>query len=142
MGLAPPSLVEDKRALRRAMRDRREALSLDERVRRSSAAAARLAELPEFARATAVAGFMATASEIDPAPALNVVGRRGGTVAFPRVTMDQPRLRFHRVAGPDDLRVGAYGILEPRAECPEVAADQVDLFLIPGLAFDGAGGRL
>lgn len=63
-------------------------------------------------------------------------------MAFPRVTMEQPRLRFHRVASPDDLRVGAYGILEPRAECPEVAAEEVDLFLIPGLAFDRTGGRL
>jgi 5-formyltetrahydrofolate cyclo-ligase len=63
-------------------------------------------------------------------------------VVYPRVTAGQPRLRFHWVAGPDDLQPGAYGILEPQEACPEVAAGDLDVILLPGLAFDPAGGRL
>ena len=138
----PPSLVEEKRVLRRAMSDRRAALPAEERAERSRQAARRLAELPELAGARAVAGFLAKGAEIDPAEALAEVGRRGGTVVYPRVTAGEPRLRFHWVAGPDDLRPGAYGILEPEAACPEVAPQDLDVILLPGLAFDPAGRRL
>jgi 5-formyltetrahydrofolate cyclo-ligase len=141
MSLAP-SLVEEKRALRRAMTDRRAALSAEERARRSRAACGRLAALPELAAARAVAGFVATPAEIDPAEALAEVGRRGGTVAYPRVTTGVPRLRFHRVEAPTDLRPGAFGVLEPREDCPEVPPGDLDVIVVPGLVFDEAGRRL
>ena len=137
-----PSLVEEKRVLRRAMRDRRAALAPQERADRSRQAARRLVEMPELAGARAVAGFWAIRSEIDPAEALAEVGRRGGTVVYPRVSARQPRLRFHWVAGPEELRPGAYGILEPPEACPEVPPQDLDVILLPGLAFDPAGRRL
>jgi 5-formyltetrahydrofolate cyclo-ligase len=136
------SLVEEKRALRRVMRERRLALGEEERAERARAATQNLNALPELAAARAVAGFMATPSELDPAGALAEVGRRGAAVAYPRVTAGAPRLRFHRVAGPADLRPGAYGILEPQEACPEVPAEDLDVILVPGLAFDGEGHRL
>jgi 5-formyltetrahydrofolate cyclo-ligase len=136
------SLIEEKRALRRAMRERRGALGVEERAERARAANQNLSALPELAAARAVAGFVATRSELDPAEALAEAGRRGAAVAFPRVTAGEPRLRFHRVAGPEDLLPGAYGILEPQPACPEVSADALDVILMPGLAFDGDGHRL
>jgi 5-formyltetrahydrofolate cyclo-ligase len=140
MGSAP-SVVEEKRALRRAMSDRRAALAAEERARRSVAAVERLLALPEFGRAGTIAGFMATATEIDPREALAAAERRGAVVVYPRVSGDKPRLRFHRLAGVEP-RPGAYGLLEPLAECPEVHPASIDLFLLPGLAFDAEGGRL
>jgi 5-formyltetrahydrofolate cyclo-ligase len=124
------------------MSDRRAALSPQERAGRSRAVAQRLAALPELASARAVAGFLATPAELDPGEALAEVERRGGAVVYPRVTTGQPRLRFHRVAGPTDLHPGAYGILEPHEACPEVAAQDLDVILVPGLAFDAQGHRL
>ena len=35
-----------------------------------------------------------------------------------------------------------YGMLEPSLDCPVIPAEQIDLALIPGLAFDRSGGRL
>jgi 5-formyltetrahydrofolate cyclo-ligase len=141
MGSAP-SVVVDKRALRRAMSDRRAALAPDERAQRSLAAVEHLLAMPELAGAATIAGFVATAAEIDPREALAAAERRGAAVVYPRVHADrQPRLRFHRMAGAE-LQPGAYGLLEPPPDCPEVAAEAIDLFLVPGLAFDVAGGRL
>ena len=52
-------------------------------------------------------------------------------------------LTFHEVKNPDtDLLPGAFRILEPRDELPEVPITHVDAFLCPGLAFDPNGGRL
>lgn len=41
-----------------------------------------------------------------------------------------------------DLRVGEYGLMEPAAECPALTNKQLDLVLVPGLAFDPNGRRL
>ncbi len=42
----------------------------------------------------------------------------------------------------DDLRPGAFGILEPHHESPEFPLHEIDAILCPGLAFDKNGGRL
>lgn len=116
------------------MRERREALTADERARAAGAASARLATLPELAGARLVAAFAPRGAEI--APRLE-----GKQVVFPRVSTGAPRLRFHAVA-PADLRPGAFGVAEPDAAAPEVSAEDIDLFVVPGLAFDRRGQRL
>src|SRR5581483_9171099 len=88
----------------------------------SGEASARLLALPELAAAGTVAGFSALKGEIDPAPALEALALRGARVAL--------------------LRAGRFGILEPDPGAPEVRPEEVDVFLLPGLAFDGDGHRL
>lgn len=138
------SPTDDKQALRADLRGRRQALDPATRAERSRAACARLRALSEFERAGTVAGFVALADrgEIDPGGALDEVWRRGGSVVLPRVTATAPRLRFHSVERGAALRPGGFGLREPDAGWPEVAAGDVDVFVVPGLAFDAGGGRL
>jgi len=46
------------------------------------------------------------------------------------------------ISSMDDLEPGAYGILEPKKNCPTVTAEQIDFAVIPCLSFDRKGGRL
>jgi 5-formyltetrahydrofolate cyclo-ligase len=140
------SILNQKRSLRRAMDNRRTNLPAAERDRASREACERLVNLPELrevaARGGCVAGFVAVRSELDPSPALSEARRRGARVAFPRVADDaRPRLRFH-VATEADLRPGRFGIPAPEAGEAEVALQDIDLMLVPGLAFDADGRRL
>jgi 5-formyltetrahydrofolate cyclo-ligase len=143
-------LLEEKRALRRAMTERRQKVSSEDRTRASAAVSAYLEALPELVAASApgrtVAGFMALAArgEIDPASALAASRARGARVALPRLSAQPPRLRFHDVdpAQPAALAPGPYGVLEPRPSAPEVDVAGIDLMILPGLAFDRAGNRL
>jgi 5-formyltetrahydrofolate cyclo-ligase len=60
---------------------------------------------------------------------------------YPRVAGDD--LGFHAVANPAvDLAPGAFGIREPSSAMAKIPLDRIDVFLCPGLAFDGHGGRL
>jgi 5-formyltetrahydrofolate cyclo-ligase len=61
-------------------------------------------------------------------------------VVLPRIEGRQ--LSLHEVRCGAELVLGAQGILEPRADLLPVAADRVDVFLIPGLYFDRVGNRL
>ena len=144
--LPSPDLSEQKRALRREMSAARAALSENERRVRSEAASEHLLALPELAALTGagpktLAGYVAAKGEIDPAPALAASAAAGATVALPRVANEAPRLRFHRAdVGP--LTPGRFGIIEPAAAAPEIPLDELDVVIVPGLAFDAEGRRL
>jgi 5-formyltetrahydrofolate cyclo-ligase len=128
------------------MNERRAQLDPAHRLEAARGASERLLALAELEdvvhRAGWVAGFLAVRSEIDPAPALDEARRRGARVAFPRVADDrEPRLRFHAV-DPSELRAGRFGIPEPPADSAEVPLEDIDLMIVPGLAFDAEGRRL
>jgi 5-formyltetrahydrofolate cyclo-ligase len=137
-------LQDEKRALRRAMAERRQQLPVAESQRLSRLAAARLTGVPAFgAPATrTIGGFLSIRGEADPAPALAEARARGATVVFPRVETTPPRLRFHRADGVADLVPGPFGLLQPAPSCPELPVETIDFLLVPGLAFDLGGRRL
>jgi 5-formyltetrahydrofolate cyclo-ligase len=58
------------------------------------------------------------------------------------VTAERPRLRFCAVTADTCLVPGVFGILEPPEDCPAVAVEEIDVLLVPGLAFDGQGHRV
>lgn len=138
------SLREEKRALRRAMAERRDALAPEQRSIMVAQATERFLDLPAVRNARTVAGFVSTRSEIDTAPLLDELRGRGVEVVLPRVStgLIPPRLRFHKIDKKEDLVFGIFGLLEPSAECPEISAHEVDVFMVPGLAFDPRGARV
>ena len=94
-----------------------------------------LAAWEVWRRAERVSAFVAMGGEpdvLDPWP-------QGKNVALPRVAGEG--LSLHLVESSDELRCGAFGILEP-VEDAVPAGDSFDLILVPGLAFDERGRRL
>lgn len=51
-------------------------------------------------------------------------------------------LRMLRYDGPESLEPGAFGILEPKANGWEVQPQQIDLIIVPGVAFDYHHNRM
>ncbi len=144
MHQAELSLREEKRSLRRAMAEQRDVLLQAEREAMTARAVERFLDLPEIRAARSVAGFVSTRSEIDTEPLLTELRRRGVDVVLPRVStgLIPPRLRFHRAKTRADLVFGIFGLLEPGLDCPELAAQDIDVFMVPGLVFDKRGSRI
>jgi len=138
------SLREEKRALRRAMAEQRDALTQAQRDEMTVRAVEQFLELPETRAARTVAGFVSTRSEIDTWPLLEQLRKRGVEVVLPRVStgLIPPRLRFHHTKSRSELVFGIFGLLEPGTECPELAAHEIDVFMVPGLAFVKLGARV
>jgi 5-formyltetrahydrofolate cyclo-ligase len=125
------------------MAERRLGLPEGERVSCARAAAERLLALPELRQRRCLSGYVAIRGELDPAGALEGARAAGLVVVLPRIdTRWPPTLRFHRVASTDDLCDGPHGLTEPLSSCPEVAVTEIDVMLVPGLAFDASGRRL
>lgn len=131
----------DKGELRALAREARRAMTAEERAAAMHAVADLVLALPGVADARTVLGYAATAEELDPAPVLEALRRGGARVALPRVTGPM-RLTLHWVTASDELVAGAFGILEPAEDAPRAEAREIDLALVPGVAFDAACNRI
>jgi 5-formyltetrahydrofolate cyclo-ligase len=132
----------NKAELRRVALAALRAVPADARARASAAVAARVWTLPEVAGARTLLLFASTPDEPDTDPIAAEAARRGITVVYPRC-LPARGIALHAVSSPAGLRPGRYGIREPVADaCPVADPGSVDAALIPGLAWDRAGGRL
>ena len=87
-----------------------------------------------------ILAYYALPDEVDTHPLLNELVAEGKTVLLPKV-LDDISMELRCYTGPQDLCAGAYHIMEPTgASFTDLA--QIDLALIPGLAFDAQGHRL
>ena len=127
------------------MRRKRCQVSRDERDAFSRALCAkllkRLETIPPKRERLVVAVYCATADEIDLQPLMDVLARRGVVMAAPRW---RPQTRDYGLARvvPEELRPGRWGICEPPFSAKAVAPGDVDVWLVPGLAFTPDGRRL
>lgn len=132
------NLVDAKRVLRITMRERRRALSPEQRTQASALAAGHLLALPELTSARTVALYAALPDEADPAVAVPRLLARGVQPVFPRVVDNE--LEFVAVAGIAELVPGFRGVREPAGEA--MPPGDIDVVVVPGVAFDVEGGRL
>jgi 5-formyltetrahydrofolate cyclo-ligase len=135
-----------KEQLRRSLRRVRDAISCADASAAAEAAARHLVALPPVASARTVALYAPIRAELDSEPLGRQLAARGVRLAYPRVLDSPKRLSFHEVrlapSGPAPLAPGTFGIPEPLPSAPLVPLETIDLFVVPGLAFDRSGTRL
>ncbi len=131
---------EEKQQLRRQVRERIARLPLEALAAKSASAARLITAWPGFIRAKTVMLYIPMQREIDTAAIARAAWDAGKTVLAPRT--DVPARRMEALAFTDhsQLTVGAYNILEPVGEATDVS--EIDLLILPGVAFDRAGNRL
>ncbi len=107
----------------------------------ADACAALVAARPEFIAAGSLALYAALPDELSTVPLFEMALHAGKRVAFPRIEKGGV-LSFGWARSFEDLRPGRYGVLEPPQGSASVALAEVGLAVLPGVAFDRAGGRL
>jgi len=132
----------EKAQAREEIRRRLARLSPQQRQEASNRIRCRVAELPEFRSAATVLLFVSMPDEVDTLPIIADALAAGKTVGAPKVDLGRKRMDACVLRDIErGLRVGAYGIREPReSEVVEPAA--IDFILVPARGFDRAGNRL
>ena len=129
-----------KRTLRQTILAQRRALSHEQWRLASQAAQERLLALEEFQRADCIALYAPLHNETDTAMILSVAFAAGKRVLYPAVC--GAHMVFRQVEGIECLSKGCFGILEPCPTGTDHQADEADLIVVPGVAFDQAGHRI
>ncbi len=95
----------------------------------------------DWQHADTVLVYRAVGDELSVVSATNAALRAGKRVCFPKVRPGGA-LSLHHVTDWAQLEPGAYGIPEPVDDCPLVTPMDIDIALVPGVAFTTAGARL
>jgi 5-formyltetrahydrofolate cyclo-ligase len=98
--------------------------------------------VPAYATADHVALYAPVRGELDTAPLFRDLRSRGKTVLYPRICDTSRLLSFHIVTGESQLQPSGLGIPEPGPGQAVVPLHRIDVFVVPGLAFDLQGQRL
>jgi 5-formyltetrahydrofolate cyclo-ligase len=143
---APPTdeLRRRKEEVRSRARAARHALAGKDAISRR--ACERLVSLPAYAAARTVLFYVDVRGEVRTRPYLPaaLTGKPGVVVPW---CDEAGGLELFRLTGMDELVAGKFGIPEPRSDLRRlpgrrVAAADLDLVVVPGVAFDRRGGRL
>lgn len=134
-------IAEQKQMLRAAVRAQARSLAAAYQQTASAAICRHLTAQSAYQNAAVVLAFVGTKREVDTETFLRSVWADGKTLCVPRCR-DDHLMDLCAIRSYDDLEPGAYGILEPNADCPLVFPQDVDFAVIPCLTFDRGGNRL
>lgn len=131
-----------KKELRSTIRSKRTSISGDEAKNAADRVAANVMGLEEYRNAKTLLAYSAIRGELDVSKIVDDAISNGKTVAFP-LCLDGGGLRLLVPNDETAFKIGAYGILEPDINnSRELCAEELDLIIAPGIAFDMFGNRL
>lgn len=96
--------------------------------------------IPSIGRDSILAMYVSDGGEPDFMPCLPQLFKKGIRCCFPAFRKGQ--MGFYMPSGDSDFVRGAFGIYEPAPGALPVDGGQIDVMLVPGLAFDRNGMRL
>lgn len=133
-----------KATVRERMKRARQAMSKAEVRRLSAQASARLVDLEAFVAASGVMLYLPVRNEVDATPVMARCLNDGKALVLPRMDYEGDRIVAHRVDDPaTQLVLGRMDLVEPdAARTPVARADEIELVVVPGLAFDREGNRI
>lgn len=132
----------NKEDIREAALARRGNIDERERFTRSMQIQHRVTELAAFRAAQTICCYSAFRDEVLTDKLHGLILCQGKRLVLPRTHPDTHTLSLHLVSSAFDVLPGYHGIPEPRPELPQLIPADIDLFIVPGAAFDVCGNRL
>ncbi len=137
------AVVMQKQELRREMRQQRSDMPKSQQINSSIAICKVLHRLPGLASAKALLGTLPVRQEIDATIFLKWWLDQGRELYMPKVEPDGIGMSIYRVEELSLCRPGYRGCPEPAVSDDKRAPiTDIDIVLVPGLAFDHSGNRL
>lgn len=133
-------LTYSKKEMRRAYIARLQQLDMNTRLHEEHRLSSLLFDTQEWLGAQTIALTMSHSFEIDTAPLILHARHLGQTVVVPR-TLSNHQMEFVTIDEGTDFVETSFGVLEPE-DGQVVKPDDIDLMIVPGIAFTLDGDRL
>jgi len=136
-----PSIAQQKASLRQTLRKRRRDLGRPQQRHAARAICRHLMRSTLFQRARDISLYLDNDGEVGTRALIQLCSRANKRVWLPEVTQSR-ELRFLRYQSGDKLIANPYGILQPQSHRQCIEVMDLDLVLMPLVAFDRRGMRL
>ncbi|SKA73609.1 5-formyltetrahydrofolate cyclo-ligase [Clostridium sp. USBA 49] len=133
---------EIKKSIREEMIKHRDSLSIDIKEKWDENIFNNFINSKFYKYSNTIFSFVSFKSEVDTHKIIKYALNDGKTIYVPKVKSKQKEMEIFKIEGFNDLKKGYFGILEPVEGCKTACRDNIDLILMPGLAFDKYGGRI
>ena len=140
--MATESLFQQKTTIRKEILEKRKSQDPQVSAAQSRSITGTLIGRKEFQAADRILIYLSKDGEVGTDHLFDRAFELGKRVCVPVVDRENDELRISELPGPEiDFRLGAFGVREPE-DLNFVSPDQIDLVVVPGLAFDRRGGRI
>lgn len=136
------SIFEDKKKLRKEILDKRNNMDLNIKRELDNCIFNRFYGSSYYKNANKIFIYVSYSSEIDTKKIINKILEEGKRVFVPRTENKTKSMEAIEITSLDDLEESRYGILEPSIDKESINPNELDLIVVPGVAFDCCGGRI
>ena len=134
-------IIQEKKILRKQISSVKKLIPLEEKIRRSDAVMEMLCEHPEYKKSKKILFYWSMDDEVFTKQTVIQAYNEGKEVYLPVVEGDNLRIRLFE--GAAAMVAGeSFSIPEPSNDSPEVFIDDIDLVVVPGVAFDAQCSRM
>jgi 5-formyltetrahydrofolate cyclo-ligase len=131
-----------KEIIRKELKEKRSKQVYKENRKKSKKIKEKLFNLPEYKSAKTVLFYVSYNTEVFTHDMINEALKEK-RIIVPIINKKNCSLSLSYLESWDDLKIGAFGILEPRKKCiKKVLIEEIDLIVIPGIGFDIKGNRM
>lgn len=136
-------MLADKSDIRKYILSRRDFISEESRKEKDKKIKDRLIGLPEFKASNKILLYASFRSEVDTLDLLKYCIANGKVAVLPKVDKQNNELEIYDIKDVGELASGYFGIPEPNvSEDRRMSVENMDLILVPGVAFDEQCNRL
>ena len=131
-----------KENMRKEMHSVKQSISNEDMVKQSSSLCNKVEKTDFWKKSKTVLLYSNLSKEISVNQLIKSGLKSNKIVTLPRYDSKTGEYAVSAISSLKDLSIGSYNIMEPLATCPEIDMNQLDLVIVPGVAFDHNGGRL
>lgn len=132
-----------KEEIRKKILSLRDSQTEFEVITKSELIQKRLFNLPEFKKAKTILFYVSIKSEVRTEKMIKQVLKQGKRVVLPISDVKERKLILSELKDFDELEPGTFNILQPKKEFfRSVSPEELDLIIVPGVAFDKDGDRI
>jgi 5-formyltetrahydrofolate cyclo-ligase len=134
--------IGEKDSIRKQIIEHRDSIDINTKGQWDESIFNSLVKSEWYKKANTIFAFVSFKSETDTHKIINYAIQDGKTICVPRIKSKQKGIEIFKIDSFHQLEKGYFGILEPIESCLAVDSKDIDLILMPGVAFDRQGGRL
>lgn len=136
-------MSKDKKVLRESMKILRDSIKTGEKIAKDKDIYEKVINSTYYKEARVIMVYVSMGSEVDTLSIITHALGNNKVICVPKVINLREGMKAIEIHNLQELKkCGKYNILEPEDFDNEIKAESVDLFLVPGLAFDSSGGRI